>query len=220
MKNLLYKELKLSVPVQTWIFVCLSITIAIPSWPSLISFFYPLAGLTVIFALGAANRDILYTSTLPIRKKDVVKGKVLLLSFMELLTILIAIPCGILKVILLSGDSEGMEYPDLGINFATFGFVFFLFGIFNLIVLPWFYKKPEGKNSVPFIVGDLVTMFLMGIIMAVFMAVPHAAEFINTFQGVALWTQLGILIIGMALFFLFTFLADKLAEKNFQKVDI
>ena len=220
MKNLLYKELKLSVPVQTWIFVCLSITIAIPSWPSLISFFYPLAGLTVIFALGAANRDILYTSTLPIRKKDVVKGKVLLLSFMELLTIFIAIPCGILKVILLSGDSEGMEYPDLGINFATFGFVFFLFGIFNLIVLPWFYKKPEGKNSVPFIVGDFVTMFLMGIIMAVFMAVPHAAEFINTFQGVALWTQLGILIIGMALFFLFTFLADKLAEKNFQKVDI
>lgn len=220
MKNLLYKELKLCVPVQTWIFVFLSITIAIPSWPSLVSFFYPLAGLTVIFALGAANRDILYTSTLPIRKKDVVKGKTLLLSFMELLTILIAIPFGLLKVFVTSIDTETIEYPDLGINMATFGFVFLLFGVFNLIVLPWFYKKPEGKNSVPFIVGDLLTIVLMGLIMTVFMVVPNLAAFINTYSGVALWTQIGILVLGIAFFSLFTFVAEREAEKNFQKVDI
>lgn len=220
MKNLLYKELRLCVPIQTWIFVFLSITIMIPSWPSLVSFFYPLAGLTVIFALGAANRDILYTSTLPIRKGDVVKGKTLLLSFLELLTILISIPFGILRTFLISLDKGIVEYPELGINLATFGFVFFLFGIFNLIVLPWFYKKPEGKNSLPFIIGDLATMVLMGVIMAVFMAVPNAATFINTFEGLALWTQIAILAFGIGCFFLFTFLSERKGEKNFQKVDI
>ncbi|HBB05634.1 MAG TPA: hypothetical protein DCZ41_03500 [Firmicutes bacterium] len=220
MKNLLYKELRLCVPIQTWIFVFLSITIMIPSWPSLVSFFYPLAGLTVIFALGAANRDILYTSTLPIRKGDVVKGKTLLLSFLELLTILISIPFGILRTFFITLDKEMVEYPELGVNIAMFGFVFFLFGIFNLIVLPWFYKKPEGKNSLPFIIGDLATMVLMGVIMTVFMAVPNAAAFINTFEGIALWTQLGILLVGIALFSLFTFLALLEAKKAFQKVDI
>ncbi len=220
MKNLLYKELKLSVPVQTWIFVFLSVLIFIPSWPSLVSFFYPLAGLSVIFSLGAANRDVLYTSTLPIRKRDIPRGKTVLLCFLELLTILVSIPFALIKVFFLSGGEEIATYPELGINFAMYGFVFLLFGVFNLIVLPWFYKKADGKSTMPFVIGTLLTMILMGGVMAIFMAVPGASTYINTFSGVNLLVQLGILLVGITIFVLFSLLAAKLSEKNFQKVDI
>ncbi len=220
MKNLLYKELKLSVPVQTWIFVFLSILIFIPSWPSLVSFFYPLAGFSVVFSLGAANRDVLYTSTLPVRKRDIPRGKTALLCFLELLTVLVSIPFAFIKLFLLSGVEDVAEYPELGVNFATYGFVFLIFGIFNLIVLPWFYQKADGKSTMPFVIGTLLTMIVMGAIMAIFMTIPGASTFINTFSGINLLTQLGILLFGLMVFVLFSLLASRLSEKNFQKVDI
>lgn len=220
MKNLLYKEIKLCVPTQTWIFVFLSISIVIPSWPSLVCFFYPLAGLTVIFALGAANRDILYTSNLPLRKKDVVRGKVLLLSFLELLTVLISIPFAFLKNLLTATNPELVEYSDLGCNMATYGIVLTLFGLFNLIVFPWFYKKPESKNSLPFIVADLSVAFLMTAIMCVFIIFEDAAKVVNQYEGIGLLIQIGALLGGTLLFSLCAFLSDRLAAKNFQKVDI
>lgn len=220
MKNLLYKEIKLSVPTQTWIFVFLSISIVIPSWPSLVCFFYPLAGLTVIFALGAANRDILYTSILPLRKKDVVRGKALLLFFLELLTILVSVPFAFLKNILTAANPELIEYSDLGCNMATYGIVLSLFGLYNLIVLPWFYKKPEGKNSLPFVVADLSIAFLMTAIMCIFIIFEDAAKIVNQYEGIGLFIQIGTLLGGALLFFLLTILSDRLAGKNFQKVDI
>lgn len=220
MKNLLYKEIKLCVPLQTWIFVCLSFTIAIPSWPSLVAFFYPLAGFTVVFTLANANRDLLYTSILPLRKKDVVKGKILLISFLEIMTMLISIPFGFMKLLLLKGLPEDQLYPELGFNFALYGFVFFIFGVFNLICIPWYYKKPEAKNALPFIISDLVAMFLIGIVMALFMIVPGLSEFINSYALPNLLTQVGILLGGILFFLGFTVLANHLAGKNFQKVDI
>ena len=220
MKNLLYKERKLCVPLQTWVFVFLSFTIAIPTWPSLVAFFYPLAGFTVVFTLSNANRDLLYTSILPLRKKDIVKGKVLLLSYLEILTMLISVPFGFLKLFLMKAMPADQLYPELGFNFALYGFVFLVFGVFNLICIPWYYKKPEAKTALPFLISDLVAMLLIGLIMALFMIVPNLSEFINSYELPNLLTQLGVLLGGFLLFLGFTFLANYLAGKNFQKVDI
>jgi len=220
MKNLLYKEKKLCVSLQTWVFAFLSFTIVIPTWPSLVSFFYPLAGFAVVFILSNANRDLLYTSILPLAKKDIVKGKVLILSYLEMLTILISVPFGFLKLFLTKFMPADQLYPELGFNFAIYGFVFFVFGVFNLICLPWYYKKPEAKVSLPFLISDLIAMFLIGIIMIPFMVVPGLSEFINSYALPNLLTQLAILFGGFLFFAAFTFLASYLAGKNFQKVDI
>lgn len=220
MKNLLYKELKLCVPLQTWIFIFLSITIMIPSWPSLISFFYPLAGITVVFTLSNANRDLLYTSILPLRKKDVVKGKVLLISFLEIISMLVSLPFGFLKLFLQKGLPEEQIYPELGFNLALYGFVFLVFGVFNLICFPWYYKKPEAKVTLPFLISDLVTILLISFIMAVFILFPEFASYVNSYELPNLLTQIAILLGGLLSFLGFTFLANHLAQRNFQKVDI
>ena len=177
MKNLLYKELKLCVPLQTWIFIFLSITIMIPSWPSLI-------------------------------------------SFLEIISMLVSLPFGFLKLFLQKGLPEEQIYPELGFNLALYGFVFLVFGVFNLVCFPWYYKKPEAKVTLPFLISDLLTILLISFIMAVFILFPEFASYVNSYELPNLLTQIAILLGGLLSFLGFTFLANLLAQKNFQKVDI
>lgn len=137
MKNLLYKEFKLSTNVQTIIFTILACLVIIPSWPSLISFMYPLIAIITIFPISSANQDPLYTSFLPIKKKDIVKARILYIMCIEIIAILISIPFALIRKYLLSS----IILNDLGINLALYGIVLFIYTIFNLILIPWVYKK-------------------------------------------------------------------------------
>lgn len=219
MKNLLYKELKLTANLQTYIYCFLSMTIMIPSYPSLVSFFYPLVGLTIIFSISTANRDLLYTSILPIRKRDVVKAKVLLIMYMEIITMLISIPFGFLRI-LLTQLMEEQTFVDLGFNIAFYGFGFLIFSLFNIIYLPWYYKKPDGKNIWPFIVADVSAGILLLLIMTVFMLFPSWTAYVNSYELPNLLVQFAILLGGALIFLLSSFLSYILGAKSFQKVNI
>ena len=77
MKKLLYKEIVLCTNVQIILFAAFALFILIPSWPPAVAFIYPLSGLLTLFPRGLANKDIEYTSLLPIKKTDIVKAKAL-----------------------------------------------------------------------------------------------------------------------------------------------
>lgn len=221
MKNLLFKEIRLCVPAQVWIFVALSALIVVPNWPSLVAFVYPLSGFLALFPIALANRDLLYTGTLPIQKKQIVLGKVMLVCFLELLTLLVSLPFGIIKQTLLIPTIPAEEaYPDLGINMALYGIVLIGFGLFNAAFFPRYYKSPDAKNVAATILAYLASLAFFGIAMAVFMAVPGASEFINGYTGYGLLTQILILVGGALLFFLLNLLAYRKGAKNFQKIDL
>lgn len=222
MKNLLYKELKLTANFQIYIYCILCATIVIPSYPSLTAFLYPLAGFTVAFTLSGANRDLLYTAILPIRKRDIVNAKVLLISFLEIVTMLVSVPFGFLRNFFINLSVANGETPltDLGFNIALYGILFVIFGIFNLIIFPWYYKKPENKNFWPFIIGDIICAILIVLTMCAFMLFSSATEYLNTFAFPNVLVQLGILLGGFLIFTGANFLAAKLGGKSFQKVDI
>ncbi len=221
MKNLLFKEIKLCVPTQTWIFIALSMMIVIPSWPVMVSYVYVIAGFMPLFPIAIANRDLLYTSILPVKKKDVVKGKVLLMCFLELVSVIWSIPFAILKLWETGVMPAEDVYPELGVNPALFGFILLMFGMFNLIYVPWYYKKPGTKNAAAQLVSMFACMIYMGIITAIFMGVPGLAEFINNLTNMAsLGVNLGILAAGLLGFFGFSALANYLGGRAFQKVDL
>lgn len=221
MKNLLSKELKLCVPTQTWIFVALSMCICIPSWPVMTSYIYVIAGFMPLFPIALANRDLLYTSILPVKKTDVVKGKVLLMCFLQLVSILWSIPFAVLKVFMSASLPPEDLYPELGVNPALFGFILVMFMMFNLIYVPWYYKKPDTKNAAAQLVSMFACMIYMGIITAVFIAVPGLADFINNLANpVSLGVNIGILAVGLLLFIGGSALANYLGGKAFQKVDL
>lgn len=222
MKNLLFKEIRLCIPPQAWIFAFLSMLIAVPSWPAMTAFIYPLAGFMTLFPIALANRDILYTSILPVKKSDVVKGKVLLVSFLELLALVWSIPFAIIKVTLIVPTLPADQiYPELGVNFATYGFILFIFAIFNIIFIPWYYKKPNDRNTAAQLVSIIVAMFIMGLISGLFMGIPGLAEFINDFSNIpSLIAQFSILVVGLILFIVSGILCTLFGGKNFQKVNL
>ena len=69
MKNLLFKELRLCVPAQAWIYFALVACVLIPGWPPIVGLFYVTVSVMIIFPIAHANRDALFTALLPVRKQ-------------------------------------------------------------------------------------------------------------------------------------------------------
>ncbi len=220
MKNLLYKEFLLSTTMQTIISILLPILIIIPTWPSLVAFFYPLVGLFTILPFSLTNQDMLFTGLLPIKKSDIVKGKTYYLMAIELLSVLVAIPAGIVREVVLTPlMPPETSYTSLGINFATFGVVLFIYAFFNAIYIPWFYKKRD-KQIAANVVSFILTGLLLMIFMVFFMVCEPVTSFLNDWTLNSILAQLGVLLFGIIMFALSIVFAVKKGGKNFSKIDL
>lgn len=223
MGKLLRKEIHLCLNPQVIIFVFLSVFIGIPSWPSMVAFFYPMSGLATIFPRALADQDISYTAMLPIRKRDVVRGKVLLVSFIELLSLVVAAPVAIIKNYLITPHLlTGSETPeDLAYlaqtapSFATFGFVLIAYAIYNLVFFPWYYKNPQKINW-PQIFSVIIGVVCLGLF-AGFQALWAP---LYSYDSFGIMIQLIVLGLGIVLFVLGDILAEAWAGKRFEKVDL
>lgn len=221
MKNLLYKEIKLNTSIQIVIGLLMSTLIFIPSWPSLVSFYYPLSMLFVILPLSLQNQDMLFTGLLPIKKRDIVKGKIMYIMTYEILTILISIPFALLRLFLIQPTMEETKlYTDLGINFALYGIVLIVYAFFNLIYIPWFYKRMD-KRLICNIVSFVLTALLLTIFMVIFLVFEPVSNFLNDFSNIyGILTQIGVLLFGIVCFALSILFSIKKGGKNFEKVDL
>jgi len=226
MKNLLYKELKLCLNPQIIIFSFLSLLVLIPSWPSAVAFVYLFSGISTIFPRALADKDIVYSAMLPVRKADVVKGKVLLVTTVELFSILISIPAAALKILIIdpaliasteaSDQATQQAYlSSIAPNFACYGFVFIAMGVFALVLFPWYYRNP-AKINWPGVVSILAGIFTLGIGIGLQSFITQ----LQTYDAIGLVVQLSVLVFGLAFFAIATIIAEKKAEKNFAKVDI
>ena len=74
MKNLLYKELRLSLHPTMYLFLAMPAMLLIPSYPYYVAFMYTCLAVYFTFLFAREQNDIFYTAMLPIRKTDVVKA--------------------------------------------------------------------------------------------------------------------------------------------------
>ena len=93
MKALIYKELKLAMHPICYVFICLfPLMILIPSYPIGIGFIYILTCYPILFLganKGQQSNDLLYSTLLPVRKKDIVLARIFTVIFMQVAFILI-----------------------------------------------------------------------------------------------------------------------------------
>ena len=130
MKQLIYKEFRLSVHPVVYLFLLFAAMLLIPQYPYYVAFFYLCLGVFFVFNIGRENRDVFYTALLPVPKREIVKARVLVIAGLQLVQMLLAVPIGILSVKInpLGGNPAGID-----INPALFGLGFVLFGGFNLL---------------------------------------------------------------------------------------
>jgi ABC-2 type transport system permease protein len=220
MKNLLYKELRLGFHPTMIFFSLYLIYLIIPETPSLVAFFVVLTCISSLFPRAMAAKDMEYTAMLPVRKGDVVKAKVAMVTLIEFYFIVFSIPFAILRNVIYYGDQTAAStFTDLGTNFAFYGIVLANFAIYNLVFFPWYYRHPQ-KLTAPDLVATFSSIAFLGVSMVFFMVVPNAAALVNSYEGIGLIIQLLIFVGGIGIFAGFTVLAEKLGEKNFAKVDL
>ena len=128
MFKLLYKELRLAAHPNLFIFTLLGAVVIVPAYPYGMVFIFGCLGPFITFMYGRETNDIYYTALLPLKKKDTVKAKCLMMVAAQIGQLLISLPFAFLRAGLLPGNPAGIEA-----NVAYYGFGFMVYTVFNVI---------------------------------------------------------------------------------------
>lgn len=165
MKALLYKQFRLVCHPMTLIFCLFGIMVLIPNYPYTVIFFYVMLGLFFTFLNIREQKDIYYSALLPVPKRDTVKAGCAFVVIIEVLSLVVLIPCSLLAVHLQPGKDN---LVGLDPNLALLAAGFLLYAVFNGVFLPSFYANGY-KVGIAFIKAVIPTTLAM----MVLEALPH-----------------------------------------------
>ena len=229
MKNLFFKELKLSIHPLCYVFVLLFALMGlIPNYPACIGPVYVIAAYTFLFLganKGQTTNDLFYSCNLPLRKQDVVTARIVSVNFLKVLLFIPLIVCLLIRffVIYPAITKDGGAIPDLGFDInqglALFGVLILVLSLTDLIYLPWFYKT--GKNIIgPTLVG---VIFYIIFALAGTMVLPKIGNLkaMVTIGGPEenIFVQIGLFVGCLLASVGIEFLTHKLSKDNLLKLD-
>ncbi len=215
MGSILNKELKLALHPTCFIFMGLALMVLIPNYPFYVSFFYMALGIFFTCLGGRENHDILYTMLLPVRKRDVVRGRILTAVLLELIQFALAAGATVLRCSIMGAENQaGMDA-----NTALFGLSFIMMGVFNYVFFTMYYKAPQ-KVGRSFAWGSVAIFVFMIVAEACVFTVPFFRDRMDTPDPQFIGEKLAVLAVGVALYVLLTAAATKKSEKLFEKLDL
>ena len=98
LRDLIYKELRVNVHQGLWAFLLLPALVLIPQWLYYIALMYLFIQVMVVVQTDKANNDLIFTTLLPVRKKDVVAARTCTIVGCELAYILVAAVCAVIPL--------------------------------------------------------------------------------------------------------------------------
>jgi hypothetical protein len=217
MKALLYKEFKLAAHPTTYLFFALGAMLMIPAYIYYVAFIYTCLGIFFIFLAGRENKDILYTVSLPVRKRDVVKARCFMVAIVELGQTLVGVPFAIIGIRINpnpAGNIAGIEA-----NMAFFGLVLIMYALFNIFYMPEFYKSGTKVGKSLLISSIVVGIYIAAAEVAV-QKIPYLKANLDTTNPAMAPIQAVVLVCGIILFALSLWATYKLSAANFEKVDL
>ena len=214
MKALLYKQFRLVCHPMTLIFCLFGIMVLIPNYPYTVIFFYVMLGLFFTFLNIREQKDIYYSALLPVPKRDTVKAGCAFVVIIEVLSLVVLIPCSLLAVHLQPGKDN---LVGLDPNLALLAAGFLLYAVFNGVFLPSFYANGY-KVGMAFINAVIPTTLAMGALEALphFPALTWLDDLDAATQVRLLPALIGSVLIyagGMALTF-------RVSARRYEKVDL
>ena len=217
MKDLLIKEFRLARHPTLFIFPFLGLMLLIPSYPYFVAFIYTCLSVFFIFLQGREYKDVFFTVSLPVRKRDVVKARCCFIAIIELVEVIVAVPFAIIGARI--NPNPGGNEVGIEANVAFFGLVLIMYALFNLVFLPLFYKTAYKAGSALLIAGIAISLYII-LVEAAIQIVPALKAFLDTTDPAAQVGQLPILAAGVIIFAAAMLAAYRLAAKRFEKVDL
>lgn len=215
MKNLLKKEFRLCMHPAAWIMLSTCALALVPNYPYAVSFFYMTLGIFFICIGGRENHDAAYTMTLPVSRAAVVNGRVLFVCCLEGLQWLVMAAIVLIKRFIAPGpNAAGMDA-----NIALLGEGLILFGLFNIIFFPAYYRN-ISKVGVPFVKASIAVFLYVILAVAATYTVPFVRDQLDTPDPDYLTAKLGFLALGLVWFTGLTLLSVRLSVRRFEKLDL
>lgn len=217
MSRLIKKELTLTTAPLTYIFLAFGLMTMIPGYPILVSGFFICLGIFYSFQFAREYNDVLYTALLPVRKRDVVKARYLLVVCIQLTGIVI---CGLLTLLRMTVLREVSVYqsnPMMSANPVFLACLLVIMVLFNIIFMGGFYRTAYyyGKPFVLFCVAAFVVVGLGETLHHI----PGLA-WLNDTAGAGLGRQIVLLAAAVVLYAVGTFLSMRRSEERFEKLDL
>lgn len=217
MLNLIRKEIKLS--INKFFFILpfvLGLLFFIPGWIYILVFMYFFwISVPQIFSAYLNQKDYDFVSMLPVSKKAVVTSKISAILIIEALHVLFAAIFGIVH-----NQLYGSWNLFMDINYAFFGVGILMFGVFNIVFLPayfktaYFFGKPLIKASIATVIYGFVFEF------GAIYSLSHQDSLgwvLHVLEG-SVSTQLVVLAVGTLLSIGLTFIALKQSIKNYERI--
>jgi len=212
MKNLVYKELKLSINKFFYFLpILLGGLMFIPNWIFMLVFYYFFwISVPQIYGSYIQQGDYNFLTILPIKRKDIVSSKIYALFIIEAIHLVIAV---------LFGISHNLIYGSwnffFDINLAFFGVAILLFGVFNISFLPAYFKTAHffGKPLIYATAIVLIYGFIFEFGITKYQFMRDIFEGTLAIQSIvfAVTTLLGIVLSICSL---------KISQKRIQAIDL
>ena len=214
MKALLYKQFRLVCHPMTLIFCLFGIMVLIPNYPYTVIFFYVMLGLFFTFLNIREQKDIYYSALLPVPKRDTVKAGCAFVVIIEVLSLVVLIPCSLLAVHLQPGKDN---LVGLDPNLALLAAGFLLYAVFNGVFLPSFYANGY-KVGIAFLKAVIPTT----LVMMVLEALPHfpALTWLDDMEAATQVRLLPYFVAAVLLYGIGTVLTFRRAAAQYEKVDL
>lgn len=223
MKALIYKEFKLAMHPICYVFVAaFPFMILIPSYPIAIGFIYVLTAYPVLFLganKGQQSNDLLYSTLMPVRKKDIVLARLITVITMQVAFILIMsalFPAAWFINSLISSNSPDFAVPGLGLQSYVLVLAIAIIGyaIADLIFFPIYYKK--GKSIVMSTLLTIIGFIIY--ICTVTIGLPYipGLEILNNLH---IGIQFGVLGAALLISFVLHFVVYRVSARRLENVD-
>ncbi len=225
MKALLYKEFKLAMHPICYLFVIFfPLMVLIPGYPLAIGFIYVLTCYPILFLganKGQQSNDLLFSTLLPVRKKDIVLARMITVLILQVA--FIAIQCLLFPLALQFAKdmpADGPKIPGIGLD----GFVSVVsiaivgYAIADIVFFPIYYH--HGKS----IVASTLLMILGFVLyLAVFtIAIPYipgCEGYLNFLSKSGVGVQFIVLAVALVISGVLHFFVYRISSKELEKVD-
>ena len=226
MKALIYKEMRLSMHPLCYIFIALfPLMILIPSYPLGIGFIYVLTCYPILFLganKGQQSNDLLYSTLLPVRKKDIVMARILTVIFMQIAFILVMTALYPVARIINNAIAQSAENPSeymipgLGLDSYVLLVAIALIGyaIADIIFFPIYYK--HGKSIV---MSTLFTILGFVVYIGIFTIGLPFIPGLDILNNLHLGIRFAILGAAILISFALHIIVYKVSAKRLERVD-
>ena len=217
MGKILLKEMKLSASILSYVFIVFGLMFLLPGYPVLCGAFFTTLGIYQSFQNTRETNDILFSALLPISKEDVVRGKYLFVCLIELCSALLMTLIAVLRMTVFADSPVYRENALMNANGFALGTAFVLFGLFNAIFVGGFFRTVYRIGK-PFIIYIVVNF----VVIAVAEALHHfpGLSALNAFRTDAFGLQMGLLILGMSIYVVLTYISFRKSCSRLERIDL